>query len=639
MSRTKKWLRAGLFLFALTGAVIFTDATAEAKTYTVKTSTKLGKEELKKLKKKKKYSKKLRQWYVIQAALDKAGKKGGTVKLKKGTYKIPRTLYIPSNVKLKLANGCKINKTNSTGNKKLKSQKYLFEFVSSALSKKSKKVSGYGASANSSITGSGTAKINMKKLSNHVAIYAGHASNIKISNVTFSGKNGGSYVWIEGSKNVSVSKCTFNKGTAGTAYNKQMYIRLEDINSTISAFSGKWSKKDNTINNGITISGNTFKSSEIGVGSYAFVSSSTKIYYQKNIAIKDNTFSNTSKFSIYGNGWYKPTITGNMMTQSGSGKAEVYVKLLGTKGPSITGNTFNGCQYPIMLGTSINYGKGTNFPVVASTIGTTKLAALQNNTVANITYYYVLNDKTRILYFKDVSKTSFTITPTTAPYQDKYTEQANFSEKKYFYTFQSYMEQLELTGGGTITVKKGTYPITNNICVPSNVTIKLEDGVVFEKSGTVSKDVAYAKAIFALVAPSKDSANGTVTEYNGSQNVTIKGSGTVVIDCRNILVAQGVIMGHAQNVLLEGITFQNLYGYHYIELNSSKNVTVKNCKFIGFKINDEKSHKECINIDGTDENTNGFNYKWSAHDKTMCKDIFIQNNTFTNVGTAIGTHT
>lgn len=44
-------------------------------------------------------------------------------------------------------------------------------------------------------------------------------------------------------------------------------------------------------------------------------------------------------------------------------------------------------------------------------------------------------------------------------------------------------------------------------------------------------------------------------------------------------------------------------------------------------------------MDGTDLNTDGFNYDWSAHDKTICKNILIQNTTFKNIGTAIGSHT
>ena len=55
---------------------------------------------------------------------------GGTLKLKKGTYKIPGTIYVPSNVKIVCANGVKIKKTKATGTKKVKSTKFLFQMIS-----------------------------------------------------------------------------------------------------------------------------------------------------------------------------------------------------------------------------------------------------------------------------------------------------------------------------------------------------------------------------------------------------------------------------------------------------------------------------------------------------------------------------
>ncbi len=113
----------------------------------------------------------------------------------------------------------------------------------------------------------------------------------------------------------------------------------------------------------------------------------------------------------------------------------------------------------------------------------------------------------------------------------------------------------------------------------------------------------------------------------------------VRMNCANVKNCMALVMGHARNITIEGITFQNEYGSHFMELNSSCNVTIEKCTFEGFKVLDKKSYKECINVDGTDLNTDGFNYDWSAHDKTICKNILIQNTTFKNIGTAIGSHT
>lgn len=98
-------------------------------------------------------------------------------------------------------------------------------------------------------------------------------------------------------------------------------------------------------------------------------------------------------------------------------------------------------------------------------------------------------------------------------------------------------------------------------------------------------------------------------------------------------------MGHCRNIVIENLTFHNQYGSHYIELNSSQNVIVRNCNFWRFRDYKGDTYKEAINIDGTDYAVNGFNHVWSKHDKTVCQNIEITNCKFTDLGTAIGSHT
>ena len=66
------------------------------------------------------YNKKTKQYYMINSYMRRLSTTGGTLKLKKGTYKIPGTIYVPSNVKIVCANGVKIKKTKATGTKKVK---------------------------------------------------------------------------------------------------------------------------------------------------------------------------------------------------------------------------------------------------------------------------------------------------------------------------------------------------------------------------------------------------------------------------------------------------------------------------------------------------------------------------------------
>nr|MBP3597875.1 hypothetical protein [Eubacterium sp.] len=249
----------------------------------------------------------------------------------------------------------------------------------------------------------------------------------------------------------------------------------------------------------------------------------------------------------------------------------------------------------------------------------------------------------RWFYFRNKEDKDFVITPTTGPYHEKYEDTSDYtaynSEAKTYFILRSYMEQLEYAGGGTITLAPGTYELSHSVCIPSNVTLTLSDGVIVKKRAATDTDMATNKAMFELVPPSKEAAKNSIGGYNGSQNVTIQGQGSSIIDCNNIVSAMGVVMGHAQNVTIKNIAFLNDHGSHFIEMNSSKNVTVESCSFTDFKIYDNKSHKEAINIDTPDTNNNGFSYEWSNHDRTPCNTVLINNCLFTNIGVAVGSHT
>ena len=638
-----RWMiLAGIAVMLFVGMVFQTESVgAKKRTFTVNTKTIPCSRTYRQ---KPYYNKKTKQYYMLQSYLDRLSSTGGTLKLKKGTYSIPGTLYVPSNVKIECKNGVKLKKTTATGTKKFKATKFMFQTVSEQKAKTKQTVGKYTASQNVSIQGSGTVTIDMGKVSGGTAVYAGHASGLTIKGIRFKNKKGGSYVWIEGSQNVTVTGCTFVRGTDRSGLKNRMDIRLETINKTTNDFSGKWSKLDNTKNKKIQIQNNTFTKPDIGIGTTKSVvvktSTKTTEYNQTSISITGNTFTNTKKAAVYAVLWKKPTIKSNTIKlTAGNGRTSAALYGYGVNEPSVTANKISGCKYAAIFDQAQNSGKGKSFPAVLSVVGTSSMNKLSSNTVSDLSHYYVTNGKIRILYFRNKADRNFTISTTTAPYREKYNDAADFSKRKVYYTFLSYMEQLEYAGGGTVTVKAGNYPVTNNICIPSNVTLNLENGVTFTKTGTTATDICYAKSIFTLVPPSKDGTVKTISGYNGSHDVKIIGNGTVRINCVDVKNCMGLVMGHARNIIIQGVTFQNQYGSHFMELNSSYNVTIQNCSFETFKVLDLKSYKECINIDSTDLNTDGFNYDWSTHDKTVCQNIYIKNNTFKNIGTAVGSHT
>ena len=321
--------------------------------------------------------------------------------------------------------------------------------------------------------------------------------------------------------------------------------------------------------------------------------------------------------------------------------------------PIVSSNTFTKLGQPIRFTISKKTVKKRvgrriikRTVITKNSITAKRIAQMKKNTVKKVTHYYVTfsNDgkkQKRLFYYRDKSDNNLYLRPETRPYRERYTDEDTYrGNTKGYYQLRSYMEQLEYCGGGTLTLKKGTYYISNAVCIPSNVKIVFEDGVVIKKTKAIYQtELDNHKVIFIFVPPSKEKKKESVSGYGGTHDVTMTGIGNVVIDCNNKLPGRGMDMGHCRNIVIENLTFHNQYGSHYIELNSSQNVIVRNCNFGKFRDYKGDTYKEAINIDGTDYAVNGFNHVWSKHDKTVCQNIEITNCKFTDLGTAIGSHT
>jgi parallel beta-helix repeat protein len=229
-------------------------------------------------------------------------------------------------------------------------------------------------------------------------------------------------------------------------------------------------------------------------------------------------------------------------------------------------------------------------------------------------------------------KASYTISATSTPYAGNYMKNSNYSSAtKNYFTILSYMELFQKLGGGELTLKKGDYKLWKPIYIPSNTTIYFKDGVTIKSTGTSG-----SYGLFVLADPSVMSSKQKYSKYNGVHDVKLIGDGEAVFD-KEYRVHSALLIGHTKNVTIEGITFKNMNGgAHFIELDASQNVTIRNCKFTGYKETGEK--KEAINLDTPDSITRGFSGTFSSCDKTPDKNITIENNEFNNLPTAIGTH-
>ena len=234
------------------------------------------------------------------------------------------------------------------------------------------------------------------------------------------------------------------------------------------------------------------------------------------------------------------------------------------------------------------------------------------------------------------AKKNFTLGTGSKPYKNKYTKSKAYNKyTKHYLTIRSYLDYMSTKGGGTLTLKKGTYNITNAILVPSNVTIVLKNGVVLNKiSNSHTKELKAGRVLIECVRGSRINKKGIVGGYNGEKNIRIKGEGTVTVDLGKCNKSTAIRIPHCQNVSVENISFVNLRDGHFIEVNASKNVTISGCRFS----NNKNGERCAINIDTPDKATDGFNGAYSKFDRTPNDSVTITNCQFQDLHRGIDTH-
>ena len=239
---------------------------------------------------------------------------------------------------------------------------------------------------------------------------------------------------------------------------------------------------------------------------------------------------------------------------------------------------------------------------------------------------------------KTEAKKNYTVTPNTKV-SGRYAKSGDLNRQtKHYFMLRYYMDQLEKNGGGTLTLKKGTYSITNILYVPSNVTIRLQDGVRIVKTKNVGKArFKAADGIIQVVPYRLSQTKRKGKTYAGSHNVKIIGEGNATIDLKYVKNAKAIVTAHCQNIEISGIRFLHMNTGHFLEVDATKKLTIKDCTFSGVAAESPYT-KEAINIDTPDPNTGGVNLSWSSLDKTPDVDVTVANCTFSNLQRGIGTH-
>lgn len=188
-------------------------------------------------------------------------------------------------------------------------------------------------------------------------------------------------------------------------------------------------------------------------------------------------------------------------------------------------------------------------------------------------------------------------------------------------------------GSGIVYIPAGTYNVQGTLRIYTGTTLYLTPRtVIFRQFADLPMLV-------------NGDALGSYSGYSGQSNIRIIGG---IWESRGqaypVNPAMGISIGHATDVIIQDLTISNIGGYHAIEINSSKNVRIQNCRFVGYVNTGSRGYSEAIQIDLA-KNAGVFG-AFGAYDNTPCEDVVVQGCYFGASGTAgtaawatgIGTH-
>lgn len=175
-------------------------------------------------------------------------------------------------------------------------------------------------------------------------------------------------------------------------------------------------------------------------------------------------------------------------------------------------------------------------------------------------------------------------------------------------------------GGGTVYIPEGNYKITAaGLYIRTNVRLECAPNVTITKGADV--------VLLTFGEPGVDNGAG----FTGHHDMSVTGG---IWDMKGATLTTyrvGMATGHNRNIVLDNVTFKDCPGHHGIEVNSSKNVRIQNCRFIGFYHTGDRGFSEAIQIDLAKSSSIG---TLAPYDHTSCEDVRVTGCYFGASGTA-----
>lgn len=180
---------------------------------------------------------------------------------------------------------------------------------------------------------------------------------------------------------------------------------------------------------------------------------------------------------------------------------------------------------------------------------------------------------------------------------------------------------LNRAAGGVLRLTPGrTYGIGSALVIPSRTTL--------DARGATIKRIANSDNMIRNTMDGVTGGYGTSIDWSIIGGVWDGNGANFTTACTLIVI------GHTQRANIIGITSQNVPTFHHIEVNGSRDVRIVDCTFIGGNEQGLQGN-EAIQIDHC---YSGSGTWFAPYDNTTCENITIENCTFRNTGTGVGTH-
>ena len=202
--------------------------------------------------------------------------------------------------------------------------------------------------------------------------------------------------------------------------------------------------------------------------------------------------------------------------------------------------------------------------------------------------------------------------------------------------------EIEFTGNDiTSPLKKALSYCDENANEYSILTVKIPSGEYYIKKTNVASSYTVLDLTDNVTIYNACPGRGNIIispngyyGYEGLKSFTVRG-GELTYDKNNKNGSTLSRIAHADGVTFEDVRFTNGCKSHFVEVAASKNIVFNRCTFDGFKGNLSASGCEAIQIDILEEKSHftGFPY----YDGTMNSNVTVQNCTFKNIVSGIGT--